>query len=139
MSTGTKNGRDRYRFDEDDSELDAVLREEAAETKTAQECAEAAAERLDDDPGRLRVRVYQLGLYEPDWPSHVTREQVEMVAAQVDTVREAADELRLSRTRTKRALRWAGVADEVERVTMLSVLNKVRDGDLDAQVNGGED
>lgn len=139
MSTGTTNGRDRYRFDEDElDEVDSALRDAAVEAETVDGCAFAAADALGrDDPTRLRIRAYQLALYEPDWPSHVTREQVQRVAREVETIREAAEELRLSRTRTKRALRWAGVADAVERTTMLSVLERVKNGDLGE--DGGAD
>lgn len=132
MSTGTTGGRDRYRFEADEVDaVDATLREVAKTAETADECAREAAEQLDEtDHVRIRIRAYQIGLYEPDWPPHVTRDDVEGAAAACDTLRDVVDELRVSRRKAKRALRWAGVADDVERTTMLSVLQKVRNGDL---------
>jgi hypothetical protein len=138
VSTGTTNGRDRYRLDEDDlGAVDAALREAARDTDSVEACAAAAAEAVgESDPARLQLRAYQIDLFEPDWPSHVSREDVERVASDVETVREVAEDLRLSRKKAKRVLRWAGESDAVERTTMSSVLKRVRKGDLDGQIGG---
>lgn len=140
MSTDSgTNSRDRFRFTDEAevADFDAALREAATDADSVDVCADAAAEALGDaDRGRLRIRAFQLGLYEPEWPSHVTREDVESVATDVDTLSEAAEELRLSRKRAKKALRWAGVIDEVEQMTTRTIMQKVRNGDLDGTIGG---
>ena len=148
MSTGSDtNSRDRFRFRDEDERnaFDAALRDAAtrSDVDSVDACADAAAEALGEaDRGRLRIRAFQLGLYEPEWPSHLDREQVEQVASDVETVSEAAEALRISRKRTKKALRWAGVLEDVEQTTSLSLLQKVRSGEIDGTIpatSGGED
>ena len=96
------------------ADMDAALREAAAEAETADACAEVAGESLGIcDERRLVVRAYELDLYQIDWPDHLDRETFVEAVEQTENILELTQEARLQRPTARRLLRRTGLSDEL--------------------------
>ena len=118
------------------ADMDAALRDAAAEADTADACAEIAAEALDiSDERRLTVRAYELDLYQIDWPDHLDREAFVEAVEESENVFELTQEARLQRPAARRLLRRTGLSDELTTGS----LDVSHGNGIPEAVMGGED